>query len=205
MASVSTRRSLWALAIGVILFSGQSLVSRSTSVSASPCAALRQWGQTYAGRAITLDELARFDHAHRLAIYNAVAPEVRAALWREQMRRLGERADLTPKQRALTQEAISLQTPALYRHDGEANRAFERFWSRAEGAFTTPEHVRAWFDLGAVVPGSQPLRTAQTPDCNCHLGGGTGQCGGTSCAGPQCNEFQGCGAGGLQSCNGLCQ
>jgi hypothetical protein len=206
MAIAHSRRSLWALVICIFVFTaGHSLVSRSAAAPASACTALREWAQPYAGRLVTLDELARFDHAHRLAIYNAVAPEVRAALWREQMRRLGERSDLTAAQHALTEEAITLMTPALYRHEAEASRAFKQFSARAEGAFTAPDQQRAWFDLGSVVPGVSGLGVGQYPDCNCHLGGGTSQCGGTSCVSAACNTFQGCGTGGLQICNGMCQ
>ena len=177
----------------------------SSAISASSCAALRAWAVSYEHSTPTLDELAGFDRAHRRAIFTAVSPGVRAALWREQIRRLGAQPDLTATQHALTVEAIGLLTPALYLHEPQATAAFQEFRQRAERAFVTFAHQRAWTDLGALSGTDARQAHADVDYCNCKIGGGTGQCGGVSCVSGPCELIWGCGFSGVETCNGLCQ
>jgi hypothetical protein len=207
--AIPSRRTLQAFVVGGLLFVCPALFasfSSSSSVSASSCAALQAWAQPFAGTAPTLDELARYDRAHRRAIFNAIAPDVRAALWREQITRFGARAELSPQQHALTTEAAGLLTPALYRRDAAARQAFETFWRRASTDFSDTLSQRAWSDLGALATSAAAVRATDTTWCECKIGGGTGQCGGTSCGDPGgCTQIGGCGISGLQTCNGMCQ
>ncbi len=89
----------------------------SSATSESACDALRRWAHAYEGTSPTLDEVARFDRAHRVAIFNAISPTVRASLWQEQLRRFNHQSDLTDAQRTLIAEGIALTTPALYQGD----------------------------------------------------------------------------------------
>src|SRR5690349_2774700 len=132
MASVS-RRSTLALAVccGVLLASQALLVSVPTSAAAgSSCTELRRWAQSYHGTAPTLDQLTHYDRAHRIAIFNTVTPEVRSALWHEQLTRFDTRADLTVAQHQLVAEAESVMTPAVYAHDPVATKAYDELTTR---------------------------------------------------------------------------
>jgi hypothetical protein len=159
-----------------------------------------------------LANLAAFDSAHRRAIFTTVGAEVRANLWREHLVRFERQPGLSAEQRALIGEAIGLTTPALYRHDPTATREFDAFWARAERAFTSPDQQRPWYDLGSLAAPSRE-RVALTPIaaaaqeiwCNCRTASGNGQCFGTSCVSSYCTSWDGCGAGGSQPCNGMCQ
>ncbi len=178
--------------------------SPSSSVSASSCAELLAWAQPLAGTAPTLDDMGRYDRAHRRALFSVLTPAVQAALWREQIASYGRRAERSPQQRARAMEAMTLLTPALYRHEPAARRAFDAFWTRASAAFGDAASQRAWSDLGGLASTSAPVHATET-DCNCKVGGGTGQCGGVSCGRGSCALVSGCGVSGLQTCDGLCQ
>src|SRR5690349_4974055 len=119
--AVVSRRSTMALAIccGVLLASQALLVSVPTSASStgSSCVELKRWAQSYQGTAPTLEQLARYDRAHRVAIFNAVSPQVRASLWQEQLRRFDQRQDLSIAQHELIAEVRAVTVPQLYTHE----------------------------------------------------------------------------------------
>jgi hypothetical protein len=178
----------------------------SDATTETPCAALKRWAQPYEHARPTLEHFATFDRAHRLAIFNAVTPAVRATLMQDQLRRFSTSADLSASQRALITEAIPLTTPALYEHDAAATHAFDQFWARAESSFTSRADKRVWYDLGSAVSPSvftaRPGSTSYGSLCNCKKNT-TNEC--SNCVGGSCTQWQGCGADGLQTCNGLCQ
>jgi hypothetical protein len=220
MASVS-RRSTVALAIccGVLLASQALLVSVPMSAAAgSSCTELRRWAQSYRGTSPTLEQLARYDRAHRVAIFNAVTPEVRAALWQEQLRRFDQRPDLSMSQHNLIAEARNLVTPALYTHDPAATTAFETLTPRIKQAFTVKEHKQMWTTVGftglvAAQPQTATLLDkltgpfvvhAQTDFCECNTSSGAFECWSGVCISNGCNWQNGCGIGGGSTCNGMC-
>jgi hypothetical protein len=209
--AIRSRHLLQTCTLGVLLVACTVLIASSPVPSPTrvgrACAELQAWAQQYRDISLSLEQLSRFDRAHRIAIFNVASPAARAEWWRAQIRQLGERPDLTPLQRALTVEAIGLLTPALYRHEADATAAFRTFWRRADPAFASFELRRAWVDLGAVVaPAAASNRAADDFYCECKLGGGVGQCGGTSCGfGNGCNIRSGCGVSGLDMCDGMCQ
>ena len=119
---LSSRRvvaTIGVLAVGVALF----VPLPMSASSESACEAMARWAAEYESTtpAPTLDEFAQFDRAHRVAIFNAVSPEVRATLFQEQLRRFSQRPDLTASQRSLIAEGLTLLTPSLYRKDPAAN------------------------------------------------------------------------------------
>ena len=77
MASVSHRSTL-ALAIccGVLLASQALFVTipASGASGSSTCSELRRWAQSYRGSSPTLEQLARYDRPHRIAIFNTSQP-----------------------------------------------------------------------------------------------------------------------------------
>jgi hypothetical protein len=193
-----------------LLLASQAFVSvssatpdRSSLPTEGSCAALKRWAQSYRDARPTLDELATFDRAHRIAIFNAVTPDVRSALWQDQLHRFSERTDLTSTQRALITEGASLMTPALYDREPNATAAYKSFWTRADSAFSASSHRQTWFDLGSVVNGA-PRATAAFGLCTCAIGG-SGECGTKTCATASCTQWGGCGSGGAAACDGTCQ
>lgn len=219
--ALASRRSVWALVTGALVASQVFVVSlpaASTSVSSS-CAVLRQWAQPYARQPPTLDQLARFDRRHRLAIYNVVTPAARSSLWQEQLRRFAQQPDLSIAQQAMLRDAIGTLTPAYYAQDDDLRRAAaHRLWSKAEGLFTTAAQRRAWFDIGAMaivqttaapsftdrLVGSMVVN-AQAPFCECSDSFGWLECYPGHCVSSFCQEWQGCGPAGGDECLGVCQ
>jgi len=192
--------------VGLCVGASQALLvssSSTTSKSTSPCAQLQQWAQAYAGISPTLDHIAQYDRPHRVAIFNAVTPAVRSALWQEQLRRFDQRTDLSVQQHALINEGRSLATPAFYAHDPVATQAFQEFWPRVKNTFTAREHLRLWSDIGSVVRVDKFAASANG-FCECNNGTPNYDCGGGSCPSGGCWQTAGCGPLGNLTCNGLC-
>ncbi len=213
------RRSTTALVVccGLLLASQALVVSLPTSAaSKSTCEALRHWAQPFTHTAPTLDQLSAYDRPHRIAIFNAVSPAVRSALWQEQLRRIDQRSDLTTEQHALLNEAENLVTPEFYNHDAAARKTFLQFWPRVEKAFPTREQIRPWYQIGTqnaapiqVQPTLSMLDKLSNPFvakadqsfCECSTGWG-GEC--SPCKLGGCTQFVGCGPTGGWTCNGHC-
>jgi hypothetical protein len=214
---VSSRRiaaTVGLLAAGVAFF----VPLPMSASSESACEALARWAAEYerATPAPTLDELATFDRGKRIAIFNAVAAEVKASLAQEQLRRFSDRADLSVAQRALIAEGLSLITPALYRKEPAASQAVRQFWSRAESSFS-PDQRRPWTDIGVnVAPqlalSSSALERFVHPDlaaggvsCYCNVSANDCGGGGWNCFSTGCSIVStGCGPGFDEKCNGEC-
>lgn len=191
----------------------------SSGKSESACDALRRWARVYEGSSPTLEEVARFDRAHRVAIFNALTPTVRARLWQEQLHRFTRQPGLTDAQRALITEGLALMTPALYDRDVAARGAFEQFWSRAEASFAAAPDRLGWYELGSVTPGfesakrvpsfwdtlSNPFRAnANFGACTCR-NGTEPSCGSGACVSGGCSPTSvGCGPSFQSPCTGLC-
>jgi hypothetical protein len=196
------RHSSRALLLCALVFASQTIVMTSTPTK--PCETLRRWAHQYEGTRPTLDALAPFDRGHRLAIFNAIEPDARAALWREQLDRFSQSPHLSDAQRALVREGIALTSPALYAGDKSAAAALAAFWQRAGGAFGR-EHRAAWFVLGVTATTSiASVRTADENWCECSDRWGWLECESGLCPGGWCDEWLGCGLNGGDSCNGKC-
>jgi hypothetical protein len=195
------RLSRAAVCCALFAFSSISPVSSTTE---RPCDALRRWAAPYRGTSPTLDDLARFDLGHRRAIFNAIGPDARAALWREQLRRFEAQPDLTASQRALVREGLTLTTPALYAGDTAAKAAHAAFWQRADGAFTRAQKT-PWLVLGVTTAAPMIRATLAREDwCECNNGYGWLECESWLCPGGGCDEWLGCGPNWGHSCNGKC-
>jgi len=221
--AVVSRRSFVALAIccGVLLASQALLVSvpMSASSTGSSCVELKRWAQSYQGTAPTLEQLARYDRAHRVAIFNAVSPQVRASLWQEQLRRFDQRADLTMEQHQLIAEARQVVTPALYDHEAEATKASNALKLRVKAAFTSREHMLFLTNLAftGTLPAQpqtaslwnklvSPFVVNAEPGvgCSCNPATVGWDCGGGSCFTGGCTVRGGCGIWGGDTCTGTC-
>jgi hypothetical protein len=208
---VSSRRVLATVglfAVGIALF----VPLPMSASSESACEAMARWAADYEREtpAPTLDEFATFDRAHRVAIFNAVSPEVKASLFQEQLRRFSQRPDLTTTQRALIAEGLTLLTPALYRKEPAATQSFRSFWSRAESSFTATDHRRPWLDIGSNVtaydlaPSMLANFTRASVEAACECSVFYQDCGGWNCLTSGCTTGGGCGPGGGFTCNGTC-
>ena len=218
----SVRRSLATAAVCGLLVCAQivivSLPTTATSASSSSCSALRAWAAPYRTSAPTLDRLAGLDPSHRRAIFSAVTPEVRAALWREHLRRSASQPDMSTEQQILLTRALTLATPSLYRQDPTATSAVDALWHEAMKSFMTPADRRIWFDLGSVSTPqasttvslwdriARPFRARaqETVFCNCNFSYGWLECTSGFCGGGTWTLFFGCGPLGNKDCNGLC-
>jgi hypothetical protein len=203
------QRSSRALVVCGLLLASQAFVVSAPKSSASDthCSSLRRWAHAFEQTSLTLDQIARFDRPHRLAIFGAVTPSVRASLWREQLRRFESQPGLTATQRALVAEGRTLVTPALYEREPAAMHAYQQFWSRAAESFVSTEQRRAWSDLGSMAgaasAAARPPKKAGADWCQCSTASGGFDCGGV-CIGGGCLEFSGCGSSGTNWCNGIC-
>jgi hypothetical protein len=130
------RCSLAVVVCGLLLASQAFVVSAPrSSASDTHCTSLRKWAHAFENTSLTLDQIARFDRPHRLALFSAMTPSVRASLWQEQLRRFESQPGLTSDQRALVAEGRTLITPALYERQPAAMAAYQNFWSRAAESF----------------------------------------------------------------------
>lgn len=205
--TVCSRHSLRALvAFGLLVTGMVTVVSLPTAATTEkPCEVLREWASAYRDASPSLDEVARFDRGQRVAIFNAVAPEMRAALWREQLQRFDNSDGLSASQHALLAEAIALVTPALYAGDRQAKAASDAFWVRATKAFSLPHERRAIADLGAM-SSAYRAAPAASAECNCSSTTAVFDCMGGQCLGPgSCAFVRGCGPSGTGPCDGTCQ
>jgi hypothetical protein len=195
---------------GLVLASQAFVVSAPrSSASDTHCSSLRRWAHAFENTSLTLEQIARFDRPHRLALFSAVTPSVRASLWQEQLRRFESQSDLTATQRALVAEGRTLITPALYEREPAAMAAYQNFWSRAEMSFVSFDQRRAWGDLGsmagAAAPAARPPKKAGADWCQCSPSTAGFDCFGGACyGGAGCLEFAGCGSSGSGWCNGIC-
>lgn len=221
---ISPRRRSWAIVVYTLVVTCLVFLVSSparTTAAGTSCAELREWASSYANASPTLDDLAPFTRAQRVAIFNAIGPAVRAELWREHLRRFATRDDLTDTQRAFILQARADLSAASYTdRDPALRRAQSRkFWASAEPLFPSKAHQRAWFLLGEgttantshVSPAAPrensllPVNLAQPQVCNCNNADGWLVCASGVCGGPPCQVTWACGFEGQDRCDGWCE
>lgn len=211
------RRSLRALVVCAIALATPAFTVSGPTPAAN-CETLIKWARMqYANRPPTLAQLATFDRPHRLAIFTAIAPEARAALWRAQLTEFSARAELTNAQRAFVEEVLSATTPAIYAEDSATRHERGRHYAgRAAQLFPARAQLAAFYDLGSTAIAAQPapslierlspsfVAAAQYPYCQCSIESPWQECGGVPCVGAACQGWNGCGWEGWYGCNGNC-
>jgi hypothetical protein len=222
MTAIARRSIRTLVALGVCTLTPLLLVSFRTSATSSPssadasCNALHEWAKVYKGTTPTLETFTPFDRAHRVAIFDALTPDVRSALWQEQLHRVVQRPDLSVQQRDLIKEAIGLATPAMYAKDPATRQAAVEHATRAKAAFSSAEQRQWVYQLGG--PISRPARAAAptmwdrlaspfhasaqpAPWCECSFS--WQDC--WPCIGSMCRwQWDGCGPYGWFECDGIC-
>src|SRR5262245_714239 len=116
----------------VFVASSPARTSAAGAGAGASCAELREWAASnYTNASLTLDDRTPFTRAQRVAVFNAVAPAIRAELWREHLRRFAMRGDLNDTQRAFILQARAELTAATYTdRDPAVRRAQSRkFWA----------------------------------------------------------------------------
>ena len=162
------------------------------------CDELRVWAEAYRDATPTLDDFARFDAVEQRAVFGVLAPRVRAAVWREHLRRLEGLSHWSTAQRDLLREARLFTTPALYEQRPARLLELANLKRRVDAMFVTPAERKVWFELGTV-----PTATSLAPDCNCNTL--EQDCWASVCTAGGCNwSSPGCGFFLNNVCNGRC-
>lgn len=116
----------------------------------SECAEAAEWVSEHASQLpTTLAGLARLTPVYRRAAFDALPPETRASLWREQMQTfLAVTPALTAPQRALVQEATLFLTPDTYSLGPPPE--LREYTARLKVEFKEGAHIRAFTVLASL-------------------------------------------------------
>jgi hypothetical protein len=222
-----TRTFAWRLAVALVVSAVVApllAVGVELSERLPPSERAAEWASRNNGSLpTTLDGIASFPTAYRLAIFRASSPEAKAAIVREQFRRFAEQESLNAVQVDLVKGMIDVLTPSLYADIPKARATLGGLCARFKDAFPSREHRQALSTLGTYGKPNTSARaglirmrewlhrtfTVQAaeppaPDCTCHV---DSWCSCSSCRVPDggCNTSDyGCGCGFAWQCNGKC-
>jgi hypothetical protein len=167
------------------------------------CAVAAAWVRAHRSELpTTLAGLSRHTKLYRRAIYDALPPATREAMWREQLEgylRPGQ--PLTETQKVAVRQVIA-QLPALtaVRPDQALAR---RLRTQLSTQFERPLLKQVFFTLGPTPAQPEAAAHARRPLCDCD---GNGDCfPGTTCKPVICSLTTGCGVGGAETCIGVCR
>ncbi|HEV7588635.1 MAG TPA: bacteriocin fulvocin C-related protein [Longimicrobium sp.] len=167
------------------------------------CAVAAAWVRAHQGALpTTLAGLSRHSKLYRRAIYDALPPATREAMWREQLEgylRPGQ--PLTETQKAAVRQVIA-QLPALTAvHPDQALARSLR--AQLSTQFERPLLRQVFFALGPASAQPEPAANGRRPLCDCD---GDGDCfPGTTCKPVLCSFTTGCGVSGAETCTGVCR
>lgn len=150
----------------------------------------------------TLAGLAKHTKLYRRAIYDALPPATREAMWREQLEGyLRPGSPLTETQKASVRRVIT-QLPALTA--AHPNRALSRsLRAQLSTQFDRPLLREVFITLGPTPVPAEPAANARRPLCDC---ADDGECfAGSTCKPVICSFNTGCGVGGADTCWGVCR
>ncbi len=177
----------------------------------------------------TIEAIQQYPIAYRRAIFSALTPAVRSALWRQQLTHFLQTAMLTVEQRAFVEKFIQLADEKAYSQVSATTGPLTNVCRDIARLF--PEEQRSVFGvLGSTTDVNEGLISEagwirlterfrqsyivqaagksvgrQVPWCTCNVGPYNCSCG--SCGVPQagCDTTDwGCGCGWLYQCNGQC-
>lgn len=165
------------------------------------CAVAAAWVRAHPDRLpTTLGEFARYDKLHRRAIYDALPPATRQAMWRQHLEGyLRPGSKLTDAQKAAVRDAMAY-LPALTVNNPDRTVA-RGLRDRLSTRFDRELLREVFFRLGPAP--AQPAGDARRPLCNCDT---DGDCfSGTVCKPLLCSFTTGCGIFGSDTCTGVCR
>ena len=153
-------KRLLVLSIGALLIGVSDWPASTTRFLVPECQAIRNWVTAHAqSLPQTLDEIAAYPLAYRRAIFSSLRPEVKAALWREQMTRFLRTHRLSPEQRAFSETARSHAIPARWDRsrprtpeEERHNTEFHQYVRSETLRLFSFEERQAFLVLGSVIP-----------------------------------------------------
>jgi hypothetical protein len=180
----------------------------ATLGSASPppeppeCVVASRWVQAHrASLPTTLGEISRYSILYRRAIYDALPPTTRAALWRQHLEGfLAPGQPFTEAQRAAIRQTID-QLPALTAAHPDRASA-EALRDRLHTLFDRPTMKRVFNTLGPEAEPAGQGASAKRPLCDCES---DGDCFGGTCTYVLCSFTTGCGPAWSYICTGVCR
>jgi hypothetical protein len=196
------RKRLIAPVLAVLLTT--TLGSASPKPEPPECVVAAAWVRAHHDQLpTTLAGLSRHSTLYRRAIYVALAPATREAMWREHMEGyLRPGTTLTEAQQAEVRRVIT-QLPALTA--AHPDRALSRrLLAELSTRFDRPLLKQVFIQLGGPAPG-QPVvgSNSRRPLCDC---ADTGECSqGQTCKPLLCSTQTACGVGGGDQCWGVCR
>ncbi len=202
------------ITLGIVVFEAAA-ASRSL-----PCERAAAWVKAHPGSLPrTLGEVEAFPIEYRRAIFDALSPADRAALWREQLRRIGARPGITNEQRAVIDLALSLATAENY---GNQQRPRPELREQILRAFPDRRARQAFGELGSTQPtystvAANVVRVREflvasatvlaqgevQIQCACQLG--DDWCWSGTCKSAKCEKGGHCGTLWWDPCDGMCQ
>jgi hypothetical protein len=194
------RKRILAPVLAVVLTAA--LGSASPKPEPPACAEAAAWVRAHPGALpTTLAGLSRHSKLYRRAIYDALPPATREAMWREQLEGyLRPGSPLTETQKAAVRQVVA-QLPALTAvHPDQA--LARRLRAQLSTQFERPLLRQVFFTLGPAPAQPEPANGAR-PLCECD---GDGDCfPGTTCKPLICSWTTGCGVTGSETCTGVCR
>jgi len=166
------------------------------------CVVAARWVRAHRGELpTTLREISRYSILYRRAIYDALPPATRQALWREQMEGfLRPDQPFTPAQRAAIRESMALLPALTTAHPDRATG--DRLRDHLKTLFDPPTYRRVFGTLGPQ-PAPDRQAAAKRPLCDCES---DYDCGGYgSCSYVICSFTSGCGPYWGYICTGVCR
>jgi hypothetical protein len=166
------------------------------------CAVAGAWARAHQNALpTTLAVYSRYSKLYRRAIYEALQPAQREALWREQLEGyLRPGTPLTEPQQAAVRRVMA-QLPALTaaHPDRELSRSLR---AQLSTQFDRQLLRRVFISLGPT-PAPESAADAKRPPCDC---ADDGECSlGQTCKPLVCSFTAGCGVGGGDTCWGVCR
>ncbi|HET7464649.1 MAG TPA: bacteriocin fulvocin C-related protein [Longimicrobium sp.] len=165
------------------------------------CVVAARWVRAHHDRLpTTLAEYARYDQVHRRAIYDALPPATRQAMWRQHLDGyLRPGSPLTEPQKAAVRDAMTY-LPVLTVNNPD--RAVARgLRDRLSTQFDRALLRRVFFKLGPAP--AAPADAGKRPLCDCDTDGDCSS--GTVCKPLLCSFTTGCGIFGSDTCTGVCR
>jgi len=166
------------------------------------CVVASRWVRAHRGELpSTLAEISRYSILYRRAIYDALPPATRQALWREHLEGiLASDQALTGAQRAAIRESMALLPALTAAHPDRA--VGDRLRDHLKTLFDAPTYKRVFATLGPQ-PAPDPQAAAKRPLCDCES---DYDCGGFgTCAYVICSFTTGCGPYWGYTCTGVCR
>lgn len=229
MRTTLLRRSAVTLTVLTIVVGPTALYIAPAWDVRAGCQQGKDWATAHANALPqTMSELVSFPSPMRRAIFHAVSPDRKAAMWKEQLAAFRESTGLSAEQRDFIARASSAITPDLYRNQDSPKRTADRAVAvqtvKAAQALFTREQFAAFVKLGSGVhpsytfaslrfsvadavqrygtalAGSEPPK----PECDCSEWYNT--CGPVGCLVQPgiCETTFGCGPFGDEFCYGFC-